>query len=340
MKNVIISALASICIVLLSCTKDPQVTAGNTISNSYVVSTLAGNGQEGYLDGPGNLAQFKSLINIVADPQGNVYVADAFNYVIRKISPSGVVSTLAGDGVYGFVNGSGSMARFRYPTRITIDPQGNLYVVDNYRIRKITTDGLVTTFAGGETMGSINGADTAARFYSISSITSDRMGNVYVKESGLGNGGTLKIRKITPTGVVSTFSEDAILSISLTTDNANNIYSGGSYYDGSIYRYSPLGVKSTVKQMEGFLTSLGRDEQGNFYYTEGGPFSFSYKHQLFKVSSSGEISVIAGIEASGYADGEGNISKFAYPTSLTIDAQGNIFVADVGNLRIRKITKK
>ncbi len=153
-------------------------------------------------------------------------------------------------------------------------------------------------------------------------------------------GGVLKIRKITPSGVVSTFSEDKILSMAMTSDNENNIYLAGSYY-GSIYRYTPLGIRSTIKEMEGFFQALVRDEQGNLYYTESGPFIFSIKHQVFKLSTAGIITVIAGagMEASGYVDGKGNIARFNNPDALAIDAQGNIFLSDFGNLCIRKIIK-
>lgn len=340
MKKLIIFAIAVFVIFFTSCKKDVKENVSAIVYDSYIVSTLAGNGQQGYIDGPGNVAQFKSLSGIVADAQGNIYVTDALNYVIRKITSSGLVTTFAGNGVQGFINGQANIARFNSPSHITIDFQGNLYVIDNYRIRKITPDGFVTTFAGGEAMGSINGADTAARFYAMSSITTDRQGNVFVKENGIPNGGILKMRKITPAGLVSTFIEDKILSTSLTSDKQNNIYLGGSYNDGSIYSYTPLGIRNTVKQMDGYIVSLVRDEQGNFFYTESGQFAFSWKHQIFKLSSDGKITAIAGTGVSGYTDGDANISKFNTPAEIALDAQGNIFVADIGNLRIRKIARK
>ena len=185
MKKLIIFAIAVSVIVFTSCKKDSKANVSNMVYDSYLVSTLAGNGQQGYIDGPGNIAQFKSVNGIVADAQGNIYVADGLNYVIRKITSSGLVTTVAGHGMQGFINGQGNVARFNRPSYITIDFQGNLYVIDNYRIRKITPNGFVTTFAGGEAMGSINAADTAARFYTMSSITTDRQGNVFVKVQGI-----------------------------------------------------------------------------------------------------------------------------------------------------------
>ena len=340
MKKSNIFCFAFFIMLLTSCSKDDNGNNDNNISDAYQVSTLAGNGKEGYVDGAGNAAQFKSLFDIEADAQGNIYVADGINYVIRKITPTGDVSTLAGSGVSGIANGLGRNAQFAYPTRIAIDVQGNLYVVDNYSIRKITPAGLVTTFAGGEIKGSVNGTGADARFYTMNSITVDRLGNVFVLENGIPEGGILKMRKITPAGIVSTFHEDNILSISLTTDKENNIYMAGSFYNGSIYRYTPDGVKSTVKEMEGFLSTLLRDEQGNFYYTESGPFNFSNKQQVFKLSSEGEITVIAGTGVGGYEDGNAKTARFDIPGDLTMDVQGNLYVADIKNLRIRKLSKK
>jgi hypothetical protein len=339
MKKAIVHTTAIFILLTTSCNKKDKGTNGIAGTDTYVVSTLAGNGKEGYVDGPGILAQFKSLGGMVADEQGNVYVTDGANYVIRKISPSGVVTTLAGNGVQGTANGQGSAAQFYVPGAITIDLQGNLFVSDNFRIRKITPGGLVSNYAGGDVKGSINGANAEARFYFMSSITTDRQGNVFARENGIPDGGIIKIRKITPGGIVSTFSEDNLLSVSLTSDNENNIYSGGSYY-GGIYRYTPLGVRSTVKQMDGFLNTLVRDEQGNFYFTEGGPFNFSAQHQIFKVSRTGEKTVIAGTVDNGYADGQGNTARFNVPVTMAMDGSGNIFVADAGNLRIRKISKQ
>ena len=114
------------------------------------VSTIAGSGQ-GFSNGQGTTAQFDTPVSITIDAAGNLYVADTWNHRIRKITPNGGVSTLAGSGQPGFVDGRGSAARFYRPSGITIDATGNLYVADtnNHSIRKVTPEGVVSTLAGG-----------------------------------------------------------------------------------------------------------------------------------------------------------------------------------------------
>ena len=117
------------------------------ITPAGVVTVLAGSGAPGYLDGTGTTAKFNYPWAVKCDAAGNVYVADMYNYSIRKITPAGVVTTLAGNGTPGYVNATGTAARFGRPTGLTFDAAGNLYVADygNYSIRKITTAGVVST---------------------------------------------------------------------------------------------------------------------------------------------------------------------------------------------------
>jgi sugar lactone lactonase YvrE len=121
----------------------------------------------------------------VADEEGNVFVADLFNHRVRKITASGVVTTVAGSS-YGFADGSGAAAKFAYPAGLALDKQGNLYVADteNNRIRKITPAGVVTTFAGLGSKGTVDGAAAVAQFYSPREIDIDANGNIYIVEAG------------------------------------------------------------------------------------------------------------------------------------------------------------
>jgi sugar lactone lactonase YvrE len=174
------------------------------IAPDGTVSTFAGRGgAAGTADGKGGDARFNTPRGIAADPKGNLYVADEGNSNIRKISPDGVVSTLAGaNGPSGSTDGTGPAARFGAPRALTADAAGNVYVADtdNHAIRKITPGGVVTTLAGkaGES-GMADGPGAAARFSEPRGIAVDADGNVFVADSGNG-----AIRLITPAGAVTT----------------------------------------------------------------------------------------------------------------------------------------
>ena len=176
------------------------------ITPSGVVSTLAGlAGSPGSADGTGSAARFNDPYGVAVDSAGNVYVADTGNNTIRKITPSGVVSTLAGlAGSIGSADGTGSAARFFQPYGVAVDSAGNVYVADtnNNTIRKITPSGVVSTLAGlAGSFGSADGTGSAARFYYPEGVAVDSAGNVYVADTGNDT-----IRKITPSGVVSTLA--------------------------------------------------------------------------------------------------------------------------------------
>lgn len=148
------------------------------------VSTVAGSGTAGYLDGNAAQAQFNNPKGIAIDKQGNIYVCDADNRRIRKITPAGMVTTLAGTGQVGLRNGSGDIAEFYLLGDMVIDKQGNLYVIDAYYIRKITPGGEVSLFAGDGQPGFQDGEARFAHFNLPSGLAIDADGNIYVADSG------------------------------------------------------------------------------------------------------------------------------------------------------------
>jgi sugar lactone lactonase YvrE len=194
------------------------------ISNTGISSTLAGkyeviNGivQTGYADGQGSNARFNTPKAVAFDSDGNVIVLDTYNYRIRKVTPSGLVTTLAGSGISGLADGNAQTAQFKLLTSLWIDNQGNIFVTDNYRVRKVTPNGDVSTIAGGIVKGNINGNGTNALFKCMRGITGDNLGNLYVSDTDNNS-----IRRIDADGNVINF----VLGIGAT---------GITYFQGMIY---------------------------------------------------------------------------------------------------------
>lgn len=176
-----------------------------TISSGYTATFAGYAGATGTTDGAGSAARFSYPFGVAMDTAGNLFVTDAGNHTIRKITSAGVVSTFAGvAGTSGSTDDTGTAAKFNTPAGIVADAANNLFVVDsgNYTLRKITSAGVVTTFAGtaGST-GSTDATGTAARFNNPTALTIDAAGNLYVSDQNY-----TKIRKITSAGVVSTLS--------------------------------------------------------------------------------------------------------------------------------------
>jgi sugar lactone lactonase YvrE len=337
---------------------------GNTIrvvTPEGVVTTLAGTaGVKGSADGVGAAAQFSGFAGIAVDQAGNVFVADEGNYTVRKITPPGVVTTLAGTaGVNGDNDGQGAAATFSESSALTIDSggnllvgqfnggvrlvtpggtvstlfpsglkgeveagsfaeaiyvstlaadtAGNLYVADaeNNMLWKITAGGSVTALAGSSNgFGSANGIGAAARFAQPNAVAVDGSGNVYVADTG-----NDMIRKITPTGAVTTLAGTPLG------------YNGGSADGtGSAAQFSqPMGVAV--------------DQSGNVFVADTG------NNTIRKITPAGVVTTLAGTPGTGgSADGLGMFAQFSRPAGVAVDQSGNVFVADMNNNTIRRIT--
>jgi sugar lactone lactonase YvrE len=326
------------------------------------VTTLAGTaGAQGSADGTGSAAQFFEPYGVAVDSTGNVYVADIGNDTIRKISPGGVVTTLAGTaGAPGSADGTGSAARFDSPIGVAVDSTGNVYVADNYddTIRKITPGGVVTTLAGtAGTQGSADGTGSAARFYAPSGVAVDSTGNVYVADTSNDT-----IREITPGGVVTTLagtayepgSADGTGSAArfngpfgVAVDSTGNVYVADTGND-TIRKITPAGVVTTLAGTAyepGSADGTGSaarfngpfgvavDSTGNVYVAD------TLNDTIRKITPGGVVTTLAGTAgAQGSADGTGSAARFYAPSGVAVDSADNVYVADVGNGTIRKIT--
>jgi hypothetical protein len=263
--------------------------------------TLAGSGVPGAADGTTTAASFWSPGAVAVDAFGNVYVADTFNNKIRKITAAGVVTTLAGSGTSGAADGTGTAAFFNNPYGITVDASGNVYVGDtgNKKIRKVTASGIVTTLAGSGVAGAADGTGITASFNSPAGVSADISGNVYVADKS-----NNKIRKVTADGVVTTLAGSGTAG---TADGTGTVASFNT----------PFGVAT--------------DAAGNVYVAD------TYNQKIRKITAGGIVTVLAGSGSIGAADGTGTATSFYYPSGVTVDASGNVYVADSGNNKIRKI---
>ncbi|HEY5850554.1 MAG TPA: gluconolaconase [Lysobacter sp.] len=170
------------------------------IGRDGVVSTVAGSA-EGFVDGAGTAAAFNTPSGLAIDTAGNLYVADTGNHAIRKVSPQGIVSTVAGTGAPGYRDGPGAQAQFNGPIGVAVDKDGRVYVADTYndRIRVIAPDGTVSTLAGGERPGYQDGLGTQARFDTPTGLAIDGFGRVWVADTR-----NNAVRRVTPRGDVDT----------------------------------------------------------------------------------------------------------------------------------------
>ena len=271
-----------------------------------VVTTVAGQaGVTGSTDGAALSATFNGPAGVAPDGQGNVYIADAGNYTIRKLSSSGQVTTFAGQaGAQAETDGTGTAARFWDPENLTIDSSGNLYVADGsgYVVRKITPAGVVTTLAGSGRKGKTDGTGTAASFGQLEGITVDGSGNVYVSDNSYNT-----VRKITPAGVVTTLA-------------GNGLTSGGSS-DGT-------GSAASFDSP----TGMSVDSSGNLYVAD------YLNDTIRKVTPAGVVTTVTG--AAGVVeniDGLLPSARFNTPTDVSLDSAGVLYVSDSSNCTIRRV---
>lgn len=302
MSNIIRTTFAVTALVLL-------VTGCGGGVESRVV-TLAGS-DGGYADGPGAKAQFNGPVDVAVDAESNVYVADSANHRIRQIQPDGTVTTLAGGDEVVPVDGPVPKATFSTPTGIALAASGALFVADSVEddphpmlVRIITPDEMVTTLAGSWEDGYKDGFGADAQFKVPASVAVDDGGNVYVADTN-----NHRIRLISPAGEVTTFAG---------LPKAG--YAAG-YADGPAAEAKFNGPRSVAV-----------DGAGNVYVADTG------NHCIRVISPDGQVTTLAGAKEPGYADGQGAEARFSFPAGIAVDTEGNLYVADTANHRIRKIT--
>ncbi len=281
---------------------------------SGTVSTFVGNGRPGYSgDGGYSTPQLAFPTDIAFGPDGSMYIADKGNHRVRKLTPDGLISTVAGAGAYGEGGGWGFsgdggkaiLARLSSPAGVAVDRDGSVYIADsaNHRVRKVTADGIINTVAGnGEGgIGGDGGPATSAQLaFIFSGIALDAAGNLYIADCT-----NRRIRMVTKSGIISTIA-------------------GGGSDTGE-------GIPATSAKLGGPY-GLTFDSAGNLYFAD-------ITTRVRKVTPAGLIYTVAGISRSGFS-GDGGpaiAAQFNYPQRVALDSAGNLYVSDTQNHRIRRI---
>jgi sugar lactone lactonase YvrE len=281
------------------------------INTSGFIMTIAGIGTAGYSGdgGQATLAEINSPSGITIDKIGNLYFSDFFNNRIRKVNTSGVINTIAGNGTTGYTGdgGQATTAEINAPLYLTIDDTGNIYFGDNNRVvRKVNTSGIINTIAGTGMVGysGDGGAATAAEFSTIGGIKIDNKGNLFISDIG-----NYRIRKINTAGIITTIAG-----------------TGASGYSGD-------GGQATDAKLDA-PGGIVFDDAGNLFLTD------EWNNVIRKIDTTGVITTIVGTGTAGYS-GDGTAATSAelnFPIDIAFDKQGNLYINDNGNNRIRKVT--
>ena len=291
------------------------------VDTSGNISTVAGTGTSGFGGdgGAATAAQLSRPRGVAVDGSGNLYIADDFNYRIRKVDTSGNISTVAGTGTFGFGGdgGAATAATLNAPGGVAVDGSGNLYIADTFndRIRKVdATTGNISTIAGTGKFSGDGGAATAATFNSPGGVAVDGSGNLYIADIY-----NQRIRKVdASTGIISTIAGSGSTGI-------------GSSFGGD-------GGAATAARIN-YPYRVALDGAGNLYIAGNGDF-FDDQHRIRKVdASTGNISTVAGSAASGFGGdgGAATAARLNYPRGVALDGAGNLYIADKNNNRIRKV---
>jgi len=281
------------------------------------ITTVAGNGSF-HFGGDGGPAVSAGLQagGVAVDAAGNVFIADTANHRIRKVTPAGLITTVAGAGTAGFSGDGGSAlsAEFNLPVSVAVDAGNNLYIADflNHRIRKVTASGVISTIAGNgaDGFGGDGGPATAAQFHAPQGIALDAAGNIFVADHGNNASGTYnRVRRITPDGMINTLAGTGPFG-----------FSG----DGGLAVDALLSIPNGVAV----------DTSGNLFIADENNF------RIRKVTSDGLISTVAGNGVPGFGGdgGPATSAELKYPSGVVVDGAGNLFIVDSENDRIRKVT--
>ena len=314
---------ATVSIILSGC--DSNVRPPLDEGTSYTITTIAGSGAE---DDDGKLATEAFLTSprgVAVDGHGNLYIADTENHRVRRIdAESGIIITIAGSGEegYGGDEGPATEAKLNWPTGVAVDDSGNVYIADrnNERVRRVDTDGIITTFAGtgewGYDSDEDGGPATQALLNWPADVALDINGDLYIADEY-----NNRIRKVDAEGIITTVAgmKRPTLEVGEEEEEETNENVGDHGPATSALLNRPTGV--------------ALDKEGNLYIADRN------NHRVRKVNAEGIITTIAGMADEGFSGDEGpaTSAQLDSPSGVAVDEGGYIFIADTGNNRIRQI---
>jgi sugar lactone lactonase YvrE len=334
------------------------------VNYAGIITTVAGNGSEGDSGdgGPATSAQLNSLYELALDSAGNLFIADTNNGRVRKVTPAGMITTVAGNGTddFGGDGGPAVSAPLTRPESVAVDSKGNLFIADtvNNRIRMVTLDGIINTVGGNGTHGysGDGGRATSALLNRPEHVTVDSAGNLYIADIF-----DKRIRKVTPAGVITTVAGNGTQGLGgdggratsaqlsypqgMTVDSANNLYIADS---GRVRKVSPAGVITTVAGKENGIIFI-RDgipatTCGIYPYDvvvdSGGNLYIAANNRILKVLPSGILLTVAGNGIPGYS-GDGGLAteaQLGWASSIAMDSANNLYITDSDNFCVRKVT--
>ena len=282
------------------------ITACNKKNEHDTVITFAGSGAIGSANGRAAEASFSNPMGLAVDSGGNVYVADSRNNLIRKISADGMVTTLAGSGKEGTADGKSDSASFFFPVALAAAADGDIYIADTHNslIRKITPKGTVSTIAGRLAPNVKDQPDSLQQLDNPYGIAVGKDGTIYFTD----------------------WAKDLVCKIG--RDGRIAAIAG----NGNVGAKDGKGNSASFFVPEGIAV----DEKNNLYIAD------TYNNMIRKIDPHGVVTTLAGRTGKkyeGFADGKGSDALFSHPCGIAVDKKGNVYVADVGNNRIRKLTQ-
>jgi sugar lactone lactonase YvrE len=309
------------------------------IDPSGTITTYAGNGNWGFA-GDGGQARGAVLSHpsaVLVDPSGNIFFSDSGNHRVRRIALGGVITTVAGGSAYGFAGDGGpaTQALLVGPGGLAFDSAGNLYIADGTRVRKVDSNGIISTFAGGGpgADGAGDGGPAVGASISVDDIAFDGAGNLYILDGYVG------IRRVSPDGTISTFAEPPLTFVpsTIAVDDAGYVYvssypQAGAPFIGQLVRISPDGIAiSLVSNAPANPGRVAFDPQGNLYVAD--------TNQVLQLSPGGATTVVAGTLQAGFAGdgGPATLAQLSGVAGIAFDSLGNLYIVDSGNNRVREV---